>query len=31
MVDLTDQAQSLLYAGTLVNPIAVHREALSPG
>ena len=25
MVDLTDQAESLLYAGTLVNPIAAHR------
>jgi siderophore synthetase component len=25
MVDLTDQAESLLYAGTLVNPIAGHR------
>jgi siderophore synthetase component len=25
MVDLTDQAASLMYAGTLVNPIAAHR------
>lgn len=25
MVDLTDQAESLLYAGTLVNPITPHR------
>ena len=25
MVDLTDQAESLLYAGTLLNPIAVPR------
>ncbi len=25
MVDLADQAESLIYAGTLVNPIAEHR------
>jgi siderophore synthetase component len=25
MVDLTDQAESLMYAGTLVNPIAAYR------
>ena len=25
MVDLTDQAASLMYAGTLVNPIAAYR------
>ena len=24
-VDLADQASSLMYAGTLVNPIAAHR------
>ncbi|WP_121252181.1 GNAT family N-acetyltransferase [Nocardioides ferulae] len=27
MVDLTDQAESLIYAGTLANPIAEHRRA----
>jgi siderophore synthetase component len=27
MVDLTDQAESLVYAGTLVNPVSAHRPA----
>ncbi|MDP3889670.1 IucA/IucC family siderophore biosynthesis protein [Nocardioides sp.] len=31
MVDLTDQAESLIFAGTLANPIAAHRRSHDRG